>query len=114
VQRREQDRRGHIVRRRYAPGLRRRQRVETVGGGDRQLQRLQGIAQRSAQFIGAGGRQHPARPGKQQRVGKNVPQARQLDADRWLRQVKPLRRPRDVVLAQQHIESAQQIEIQTL
>jgi hypothetical protein len=85
-----------------------------AGRRHRQLERGERIAQRSAQFIGAGGRQHPARPGQQQRVGKNVPQARQLDADRRLRQVEPLRRPRDVMLTQQHVEGAQQVEIQTM
>jgi hypothetical protein len=37
-----------------------------------------------------------------------------LNADRRLRQIQPLRRPGNVIFTEQHVERAQQIEIQTM
>jgi hypothetical protein len=57
-----------------------------------------------AQFLGAGGGAHAAWPGQQQRIVKDIAQLGQVHADRRLRKIQTLRRPRDVMLGQQHVQ----------
>ncbi len=95
-----------------AQGLPAQVRVEAFTDIQRLLDLLQRRADRAFQGQGLGRRLHAPADAHQQRVVEQLTQARQGIAHRWLAEGQALGGARDVLLAQQHVEDAQQVEVE--